>query len=49
MVLSQQETQVCVQKPTADAATQALGIGDFTITIGDHDITGNPINDLPRD
>ena len=49
MVLSQQETQVCVQKPTADAATQALGIGDFTITIGDHDIMGNPINDLPRD
>jgi len=40
---------VCVQKTTANAATQAPGIGDFTITIGDHDIMGNPINDLPRD
>jgi hypothetical protein len=36
-------------KPAVNAAAQAPGIGDFTITIGDHDITGNPINDLPRD
>ncbi len=33
----------------ADAAAQAPGIGDFTIVIGDHDILGNPINDLYRD
>ena len=36
-------------KPAVNAAAQAPGIGDFTITIGDHDITANPINDLPRD
>jgi hypothetical protein len=36
-------------KPTVNAAAQAPGIGDFTITIGDHDIIGNPINDTPRD
>jgi hypothetical protein len=36
-------------KPTVNAATQAPGIGDFTIVIGDHDIMGNPINALPRD
>ena len=36
-------------KPTVNAAAQAPGIGDFTITIGDRDILGNPINDLPRD
>ena len=36
-------------KRTVNAAAQAPGIGDFTITIGDHDILGNPINDLPRD
>ena len=36
-------------KPTVNAAAQAPGFGDFTITIGDHDIMGNPINDLPRD
>ena len=36
-------------KPTVNAAAQAPGFGDFTITIGDHDILGNPINALPRD
>jgi hypothetical protein len=36
-------------KPTVNATAQAPGIGDFTITIGDHDILGNPISDLPRD
>ena len=36
-------------KPAVNAAAQAPGIGGFTITIGDHDITANPINDLPRD
>ena len=36
-------------KPTVNAAAQALGLGDFTITISDHDIIGNPINDMPRD
>ena len=36
-------------KRTVNAAAQAPGIGDFTITIGDHDILGNPTNDLPRD
>jgi len=36
-------------KPTVNAAAQAPGIGDFTIVIGDRDILGNPINDLPRD
>jgi len=36
-------------KPTVNAAAQALGIGDFTITIGDRDILDNPINALPRD
>ena len=34
-------------KPTVNAAAQAPGIGDFTITIGDHDIMGNPINPKP--
>jgi hypothetical protein len=32
-----------------NTAAQAPGIGDFTITIGDHGVLGNPINDLPRD
>ena len=36
-------------KPTVNSGSQAPGIGDFTITIGDHDIMGNPINDMPRD
>ena len=36
-------------KPTVNAAAQAPGIGDFTIVIGDHDILGNPINELPQD
>jgi hypothetical protein len=36
-------------KPTVNAAAQASGFGDFTIAIGDNDIMGNPINDLPRD
>ena len=36
-------------KPTVNSRSQAPGFGDFTITIGDHDILGNPINDLPRD
>ena len=36
-------------KPAADKFTDTPGIGDFTITIGDHDILGNPINALPRD
>ena len=31
-------------KPTVNAGAQAPGIGDFTITISDHDIMGNPIN-----
>ena len=31
-------------KPTVNAGSQAPGFGDFTITIGDHDILGNPIN-----
>ena len=31
-------------KPTVNSGSQAPGIGDFTITIGDHDIMGNPIN-----
>ena len=31
-------------KPTVNAGAQAPGFGDFTITIGDHDIMGNPIN-----
>ena len=30
-------------KPTVNAAAQAPGIGDFTITISDHDVLGNPI------
>ena len=36
-------------KPAADRSPDAPGFGDFTITIGDHDILGNPINDMPRD
>ena len=36
-------------KPTVNAGSQAPGFGDFTITIGDHDVLGNPINDLTRD
>ena len=36
-------------KRTVNAGAQAPGFGDFTITIGDRDILGNPINDLPRD
>ena len=36
-------------KPTVNAGSQAPGFGDFTITIGDRDILGNPINALPRD
>ena len=36
-------------KPTVNAGAQAPGFGDFTITIGDRDILGNPINALPRD
>jgi hypothetical protein len=32
-----------------NALSQAPGFGDFTITIGDRDIMGNPINALPRD
>ena len=35
-------------KPTVNAGAQAPGFGDFTITIGDHDAMGNPINDMPR-
>ena len=34
-------------KPTVNSGSQAPGIGDFTIVIGDHDARGNPINDLP--
>lgn len=36
-------------KPTVNSGSRAPGFGDFTITIGDRDILGNPINDLPRD
>ena|GEM_PF-4969749 len=36
-------------KQTVNALSQAPGFGDFTITIGDRDIMGNPINALPRD
>ena len=35
-------------KSTVNSGSQAPGIGDFTITIGDHDILGNPINDMPE-
>jgi hypothetical protein len=31
-------------KPTVNAGSQAPGLGDFTITISDHDVLGNPIN-----
>ena len=31
-------------KPTVNSGSQAPGIGDFTITISDHDVLGNPIN-----
>ena len=30
-------------KPAADRESHALGIGDFTIVIGDHQDDGNPI------
>ena len=36
-------------KPTVNAGAQAPGFGDFTITISDHDVLGNSINDMPRD
>jgi len=36
-------------KPTVNSGAQAPGIGDFTFIIGDHDVMGNPINDMPRD
>ena len=36
-------------KRTVNAAAQAPGRGDFTITIGDHDARGNPIHNMPRD
>jgi len=36
-------------KPTVNAGAQAPGIGDFTFIIRDHDVMGNPINDMPRD
>jgi hypothetical protein len=36
-------------KPASVRDDDVPGIGDFTITIGDHDILGNPINALPRD
>ena len=36
-------------KPTVNSGSQAPGIGDFTFIIGDHDVMGNPINDMPRD
>ena len=36
-------------KPTVNAGSQAPGFGYFTIKINDHDIMGNPINDLTRD
>jgi hypothetical protein len=32
-----------------NAAAQAPGFGDFTITIGDNDIMGSPINALTQD
>ena len=35
-------------KPTVNAAAQALGLGDFIITIDDNDIMGNPIKHMPR-
>ena len=37
------------RKPTVNSGAQAPGIGDFTFIIGDHDVMGNPINDMPRD
>jgi hypothetical protein len=46
---SNSQRRLTYGKPTVNAATQAPGIGDFTIVIGDHDARGNPINDLPRD
>ncbi|MEE3104447.1 MAG: hypothetical protein VX273_02630 [Acidobacteriota bacterium] len=30
-------------KPAADRDHDALGIGDFTMVIGDHDAMGNPL------
>ena len=30
-------------KPAPDRDSNAPGIGDFTIVIGDHDVRGNPI------
>ena len=35
-------------KPTVNSAAQALGLGDFIITIDDNDIMGNPIKHMPR-
>ncbi len=32
---------------TGASGSQAPGFGDFTTTIGDHDIMGNPINPKP--
>ena len=34
-------------KPVPDRESDALGIGDFTITIGDHDARGNPLIPAP--
>ena len=34
-------------KPTVNAAAQALGLGDFIITIDDNNIMGNPIKHMP--
>ena len=34
-------------KPVPDREPDALGIGDFTIVIGDHDARGNPIIPAP--
>ena len=36
-------------KPTVNGAAQALGLGDFIITIDDNNIMGNPIKHMPRD
>jgi hypothetical protein len=35
------------ERMEAAASLADRGFGDFTITIGDHDVLGNPINDLP--
>ena len=34
-------------KPVPDREHDALGIGDFTIVIGDHDARGNPLIPAP--